>query len=125
MQWIQKENIMAKLNINRGTTYTINFEYKKNDVATSLVGSTIRFTMKSAEFTSDMNDTDAIIQKDVTNGDELGHAEIIINPADTKELLPGKYYYDIKVDALSDGTEVYKVSEGTIKLDGSPTNRLA
>lgn len=116
---------MSKLNINRGTTYTINFEYRKNDAAESLVGSTVRFTMKNSEYTSDFNDTDAIIMKDVTDGNERGEAAIIISPTDTNELTPGKYFYDIKVDVLSDGTQVYKMSEGTVKLDGSPTNRLA
>ena len=116
---------MAKLNINRGTTYSRTLNYSVDGVATSLVGSTVRFTMKTAEYDSDTADTSAVVQKDITNGTSLGVATITLDPADTATLTPGKYYYDIKVDVDSDGATVYKVDEGTVKLDGSPTNRLS
>ena len=116
---------MAKLTINRGTTYTITFTYKVNGVATSLVGSTVRFTMKTSEYSSSTTDADASVLKNVTSGDSSGVATITINPSDTATLTPGKYYYDIKVDVDSDGVTVYKCDEGTITLDGSPTNRLS
>jgi len=41
---------MANLKINRGTTYSITLNYQKNGVATTLVGATVRFTIKGAEF---------------------------------------------------------------------------
>lgn len=116
---------MAKLKINRGTTYTRSLDFKVNGVATTLVGATVRFTMKPTEFDADADDSAASVLKNVTNGDASGHAEITIAPADTATLTPGKYFYDIKVDINSDGATVYKVDEGTIDLDGSPTNRLA
>ena len=116
---------MAKLKINRGTTYAITFTYKVNGVATSLVGSTVRFTMKTAEYSTSTTDADASVLKNVTSGDVNGVATITINPADTATLTPGRYYYDIKVDVVSAGTTVYKCDEGTVTLDGSPTNRLA
>lgn len=114
---------MAQLKINRGTTYTIGIVYKRNGVATSLVGATVRFTVKTAEYDSDWTDSDAVILKNVTDGDVNGNATITIDPADTAELTPDKYYYDIKVEQ-ADGA-IYKIDEGTIKLDGSPTNRGA
>ena len=46
-------------------------------------------------------------------------------PALTDELEPGTYHYDIKVDEQSNGQYVYKIDEGKVKLDGSPTNRLS
>lgn len=116
---------MAKLSINRGTTYTIGLNYQKNGVAETLVGATVRFTVKPNEYSADTNDSDASIIKNVTDGTAEGTATITLNPADTASLEPGKYFYDIKVDVASDGTEIYKVDEGTIKLDGSPTNRLS
>jgi len=115
---------MAKLNINRGTTYTINYTYQRNGVAATLVDATVRFTMKTTEYSADTDDSDAVVLKNITTGDALGNAVITINPADTAVLVPNKYYYDIKVDVHSDGTEVYKTDEGTVRLDGSPTNRL-
>lgn len=112
--------------MNRGTTFPITFTYEKNGVVTSLVGSTVRFTMKSSEYSTDLTDADAAVKKNVTTGGVDGTCVITINPADTQNLAPGKYFYDIRVDEASDGvTGVYKVVEGTITLDGGPTNRLS
>jgi hypothetical protein len=113
---------MGKLTINRGTTYTIGVAYKKNGEPATLVGATVRFTVKTAEYDSSTDDSTAVITKNVTNGNALGEAEIIINPSDTATLSPEKYYYDIKVEEA--GGAIYKIDEGTVKLDGSPTNRL-
>lgn len=114
---------MGKLTIDRGTTFTIGVLYKRNGVAESLVGATVRFTVKSAEFDTSTNDSTAIITKNVTDGNAQGEATITIDPADTATLVPNKYYYDIKVEQ-ADG-QIYKIDEGTIKIDGSPTNRLS
>jgi len=113
---------MATIKINRGTTFTIGVNYQRNGVAATLVGATVYFTAKTAEFTTDATDADASVKKDVTNGTALGEATITLNPADTISLLPGKYFYDIKVKEA--GGSIFKIDEGTIKLDGSPTNRL-
>lgn len=113
---------MARLKINRGTTYTIGIIYYRGGVATSLVGGTVRFTAKTAESDEDATDSAAAISKDVTDGNASGEATITINPADTATLTAGKYYYDIKVEEASG--DIFKVDEGTIQLDASPTNRL-
>lgn len=115
----------TKLTIDRGCTYTINYVYMRNGVAATLVGATVRFTIKSAEYSDDTDDSDATLVKNITNGTASGTATITIDPSDTATLTPGTYYYDIKVDVNSDGTEVYKTDEGKIKLDASPTNRLS
>ena len=116
---------MAQLKISRGTTYTINYSYKKNGSAYTLVGATVRFTIKTTEWDTSTNDSTAVVEKNVTSGAADGTCIITMLASDTATLEAGKYYYDIKVDELSDGTLVYKTDEGTIKLDGSPTNRLA
>lgn len=113
---------MANLKINRGTTYTIGLNYQRNGSASTLVGATVRFTIKPTEFSENTTDSDANLIKNVTDGNSSGEATITIDPADTATITPGKYYYDIKVED-ADGN-VYKVDEGTVKLDGSPTNRL-
>lgn len=115
---------MANLRINRGTTFSITVNYLKNGVATSLVGATVRFTMKTTEWDDDLDDSEAALYKDVTTGDADGVAEITLAPSDTSGLEPGEYRYDIKVDEASDGVSVFKIDEGKVKLDGSPTNRL-
>lgn len=113
---------MAKLKIDRGTTYTRTLNYSVNGTPTTLVGATVRFTVKTDEFDDSSNDSTAVISKDVTSGTADGVATISILPADTATLAPGKYYYDTKVQDASGN--IFKVDEGTIELDGSPTNRL-
>lgn len=112
---------MANLKINRGTTYTIDFTYQRNGVATTLVGATVRFTMKTSEYSSDATDSDASVLKNITSGTVDGTATIALDPVDTATLTPSKYYYDIKVEDASGN--VYKCDEGKVVLDGSPTNR--
>lgn len=114
---------MAKLTINRGTTFTIGFQYKKAGVNHTLVGATVRFTIKQVESDQNATDSDALLVKNVTTGDSGGYASIVIDPSDTALILPGNYYYDIKVEEASG--DIYKVIEGRVKLDGSPTNRLS
>lgn len=116
---------MASLKINRGTLYTRSGTVSIDNELTDLSSATIRFTMKTTEFDEDADDSTAVVQKDVDNGNSEGAYSIILAPSDTSELEPGKYFYDIKVDLESDGEQVYKIDEGTIKLDGSPTNRLS
>lgn len=114
---------MAKLKINRGTTYTIGFQYNKNGEGASLVGCTVRFTIKDVEWDTNTTDATAEVVKNITTGDANGAATITLDPVDTATMTPGKYYYDIKVQEV--GGQIYKVDEGTITLDGSPTNRLS
>jgi hypothetical protein len=116
---------MAKLKINRGTTYIRSGTFSLDSELQDLTSAVIRFTMKSEEYDSDADDSDAAVKKDVTNGTAEGTYEIQLDPSDTAQLEPGKYYYSIKVDLNGDGTEVYEADEGTITLDGDPTNRLS
>lgn len=114
----------TKLTVSRGTTYTIGFQYKKGGVNHTLIGATVRFTIKEEEYDENATDSSALLLKNITTGDSSGYAEIVISPDDLDLTEPGDYYYDIKVDEDSDGVNVYKVIEGRFKLDGSPTNRL-
>ena len=115
---------MAKLKFDRGTTVTLDVEYTNEDgTARSLSGGTVRFTMKTVEHDDSTSDATASVVKNVTDGTVDGLAEIELVPADTATLTPGKYYYDVKVQEPTG--EIHKIDEGTITLDGSPTNRLA
>lgn len=109
------------LNINRGTTYTINFQYQRNGVNTTLVGATVRFTIKSHEYDDNYTDTSAQVIKNVTTGNSSGVAVVALAPVDTATIEPGNYFYDIKVEDSSGN--IYKCIEGQVVLDGSPTNR--
>jgi hypothetical protein len=115
---------MGKFTVDRGTTVTIDVVYTKNGVAATLAGATIRFTVKTVEYDTSTTDSTAVITKNVTSHTNAaaGLSAIILNPADTATLTPGKYYYDVKVAEAAGA--VYKIDEGTMTLDGSPTNRL-
>lgn len=119
---------MATVNqkVPRGTTYSIGFQYKKGGVNHTLVGSTVRFTVKEDEYDQNVTDATAVIPiKNITTGDASGYARILITPSDTQLVEPGKYFYDIKVDEDSDGVNVYLMVNAKFELTGSPTNRLA
>jgi hypothetical protein len=111
---------MATLKINRGTTYSLSVTYSRGGVAQSFDGAVVRFTMKSVEFSDAVDDSDAVLKFDI---DDAEGEEAVINliPSDTAELAPGTYFYDVKVQ--ESGGDIYKLDEGQVKLDGSPTNR--
>lgn len=113
---------MAKLKINRGTTYSIGVEYQEDGEPVSLVGATVRFTIKDTEYDTSTDDSTALVVKNITDGTSGGIATITIDPADTATITPGTLYYDVKVEKANG--DIYKIDEGTIKLGGSPTNRL-
>lgn len=114
---------MATLKINRGTTFPITVNYQRDGQPATLVGATVRFTIKSAEYDASTDDTSALVTKNVTSGTADGVATITLDPTDTAAITPGDYFYDVKVKEA--GGAVYKIDEGKIKLDGSPTNRLS
>ncbi len=116
---------MSTIKISRGTTYSIDLYYKKNDVAASLENATVRFTMKPVEYDDNFDDTTALLKKNIiAHTDALnGHTTVTINPEDTYMLEPDKYNFDIKVEEQSG--VIYKLCEGNILLDGSPTNRIS
>lgn len=115
---------MGKFTVNRGTTFIINVLYTKDKVPADLTGATVRFTMKPVEWDSNTTDSDASVKKNVTSHTDptAGKTQIVLNPVDTATIEPKVYHYDIKVAEA--GGAVYKIDEGLITLDGSPTNRL-
>jgi len=120
----------AAAKINRGTSYNFTWTYKKNSVIQDLTGATVYFTVKREESDLDATDASAIIKADVTShSDPLnGTTVIALTPTQTAYVAgttsfiePGEYIYDIKVKEV--GGDIYKAAEGTVDIDGSPTNR--
>lgn len=108
------------LTVDRGTTYGITHNYYKNGVL-STDGQTLFFTVKASESDLDNTDAAALVLKNVAMSG--GTNAIIINPVDTQNVAPGKYWYDLKV--LDSTGAIYRVDKGRFVLDASPTNRLA
>lgn len=112
-----------QINYNRGTTYSMTLTYTEDGAVTDITGATIRFTVKTTEFDADDTDVSALIKKTITSltNPTAGIATITINPSDSQDIVPGKYFYDIKIEK-ADNT-IYKLVEGRFVIDGSPTNR--
>ncbi len=78
----------------RGDDFVRTVEFTKDDVAMSIVGWTVYFTVKRS---FDDSDDDAIIKKDITDHIDPagGLTKITVPKAETNYL--GKYYCDIRV----------------------------
>ncbi len=114
-----------KLTVYRGTSFAITVHYLKNDVPATLVGATIRFTVKTTEFDTTVDDSTAIFKLNVTSHVDAagGISKIQLVPADTATLTPTDYFYDIKVKEA--GGAVYTLESGVLRLEASATNRTA
>lgn len=117
------------LTVATGTTFLLTLNYLQNAVPTTLVGATLLLTVKAVLHDQDIIDGSALFQKTKTTygaaGDNAaaGVAVITINPTDTQNVIPGKYYYDVKIkDATGN---VYELVSGRFILAGTTTNRLA
>ena len=117
---------MSKLTIDRGTSYAISGTYLDSDgIAVDISSSQVRFTVKSTEWDTDADDSDALITKagTITDGPN-GEYLISLTPSDT-QVDAGKYYYDIKIDVAGDATDIKRLDKGRCIIDGSPTNRVS
>jgi hypothetical protein len=117
---------MANINYNRGTSFSMSYQHKRNGEVEPLTGATIFFTVKEDEFDASADDATAIVQKVITSHDDAaaGQSSIELEPTDIGVAVePAKYYYDVKVKE-NDG-KIYKMLEGRFILDGSPTNRVS
>lgn len=115
-----------KITVQRGTTYAIGITYKVDGVPTDITGATILFTVKTVEYDDSPTDATAIIEKNITDHTDPTHgiSQIVLDPADTRELAPDTYYYSIKIDINSDDETVYELAEGQLVIDADPTNRI-
>lgn len=114
----------SKLTITRGTSFPITWKYVKNGVAADLTGATVYFTVKTDQYDSDTDDSDAVMFATITNHSDPknGTTRWTLTPAGTfKE--PGTYHYDILVKE-ADGN-VYPAAEGDVEIIGTPTNRAS
>lgn len=105
------------LELERGKTYEMSYVHPS-----SMAGGTVYFTVKSADFDTDADDSDALIKKDVTSftsGNTV--ASWTLADADTY-ITPGKYKYDIVYENAS-GESLPASWYGDVKVVGRPTNR--
>lgn len=116
---------MANLaDIDRGTKYSITGTYTDDDGdAVDISSSAIYFTVKSSQFDTDVDDSEALISKDgtITDGPSGTYA-VTLTPTDTY-VTPGRYFYSIKIDVADDGTDVKVLASGKVKIVGNTTNR--
>lgn len=107
------------LEIEGGKTYEMSYTHP-----VAMTGGTVYFTVKTAEYDSDADDSDATITKDITSftvGDTK--ASWTLTDEDTYKD-PGKYNYDIVFED-SDGKSLPASWYGQFKIVRRPTNRNA
>lgn len=94
---------MAKITkVKRGDTHSIVLNVANAGVAVDLSGYTVFFTVNASNIPTD--DSAAVISKTVTlptPSTPLGQVVITLLPADTTNLIPGTFYYDIQLKDLS------------------------
>jgi uncharacterized membrane protein YkoI len=118
---------LRETTVNRGTSFTINYQHQHDGVDVDLLGATVYFTMKADEYDTSTDDSTALVTKTLTEVSSpaitdalLGNTNITLTATDTYQT-PGSYYWDIKVK--EDDGNSYKTAEGIIVIDGSATNR--
>ena len=107
----------------RGDTRVINLACLKSDgTALDLTGATVRFTLSATQAPTD--DLSAILQKSVFThtSPAAGLTQITINPADTQNLTPGSYFYDVQVKDASGNITSIKQDTFIINPDITRTN---
>lgn len=93
---------MAKITgVIRGDTHTINLTITNNGTPLNITGYTVFFTVNAEKEPS--TDSAAVISKTVTSHSDPTNGETIISlsAADTTNVAPGTYWYDIQ---LKDGS---------------------
>jgi hypothetical protein len=106
------------LSMIRGDNHTFNFVFNHRDgTPYCLKDWTLLFTLKT---NYDLPDSQATLQKivtafpDTTSGTS-GSADVTLVPDDTKDLTPGKYFFDFAVK--TDNNESFTVLTGTFDID--------
>lgn len=115
---------MARITIYRGRTYDFTYDHTDTSgAAVSLVGCTVYFTVKSAEYDSDATDSSALIQKTITVHTDAaaGLTAWTLDDADTY-IDPGKFHFDVIVED-ADGHSEPPSLFGDFVVKGTPTNR--
>jgi len=94
----------------------------QNGVVVDITGATIIFSLKA-----DPTNATALVEKISTDINEIeitnptqGEAEIYLIPADTSDLEPGIYFYDVELTTTSG--KVYTLVKGELNLLQDVTN---
>lgn len=104
----------------------------EDEYITMVRGDTLSFGMEISGLDGDLDtafltckksfsDEHAVFQKSLGNGItkiDDGEYAIRVAPADTKDLEPGKYYYDLEIGVNSD---VFTVKKGILEIEDDVT----
>ena len=115
---------MAKIKTIRGDDVQLNLAITDADgLPFDITGYTVFFTLKDNN--SDDDDTNALIEKEVTShvDAELGETAIVLDNTDTDGIEPGTYFYDIQLKSPS-GIITSFLSE-KLQIIGDVTRRTA
>lgn len=108
----------------RGDTREINVTFlDSNNDAIDLTGGTVFFTVSISS--QPKNDADALIEKEVTSfsSPSTGQATIVLDSADTNDMTPSTYFYDLQF--VSSSGVVISQPRARFKLIGDITRRVS
>lgn len=112
-----------KISMIRGDTRKINVvALDATGAALDLTGSTVYLTVNASQTPTD--DTTAVLQKQTTThtAPTLGLSSITLVNADTQNILPDTYFYDIQVKDVAGN--VTSATASTFTITGDITRRL-
>jgi len=110
------------INLIRGDSSSIAFELTTDGVPTSLVGSTVSFTVKPT-LADEATDATAVIQVDVTSHTDPTNGKTVIPLSSTDtDIEPGTYYYDIQVN---NGSTIVSIPARRLTVSADVTRRAS
>lgn len=108
--------------INRGDTKVISATFTQDSSAYDLTDHTVYLTIKKAP-TPDNDDSDAVLQKTITDGGASGVASFSLSASETRQLSEGKYFYNIRLCSQNNGT-VLSTQNGILKVRLGVTQKI-
>jgi len=104
----------TNLEIRSGDTHTFALTFTLDSVVLPITDYVVYFTAKRYSWETD---AEAAISKDITEHFDAvgGISKITLDPADTEDLDPGIYLYDVQIRA-ADGTTIVTILNGELEI---------
>lgn len=111
------------MQITRWDQYTVDFTIRDQDwEVVDLTGTEVRFTVRQKRTLNDDDDTTALIAKTIDEFETplTGVVSIPFLSADTADIIPGDYFYDIQVkfdngDIISQPVSIFSITQDVTK----------
>lgn len=111
---------MEILNLMWGNATSRTVTITTDGVPYNLTGKTVRFTIKKSADLSNVDDSDALILKDISthSNPSAGETTLILTANDMKSINEGVYYADFRILEDNKNTEMLKVIVSKVVTKG-------